>query len=63
MKPTNKKDAYRAKKLELRKYMRRNMEMMMHDMEEQEWDLADEILKESRRRQNPGDLNRDQLNK
>jgi len=24
-KPTNKKDAYRAKKLELRKYMRRNM--------------------------------------
>jgi len=33
--------------------------MMMHDMEEQEWDLADDILKESRRRQNPGDLNRD----
>ena len=32
--PTNKRDAYRARKLELKKYMRRNMQMMMHDMEE-----------------------------
>jgi hypothetical protein len=32
--PIDKKEAYRAKKLELKKYMKRNMYMMMHDMEE-----------------------------
>ena len=41
--------------------MRRQMKLMMHEMEEKEWELADEILKESRRRQNPGDLSRDEL--
>ena len=52
---------HKAKKLELKKYMRRQMKLMMHEMEEKEWELADEILKESRRRQNPGDLSRDEL--
>ena len=34
--------------------MRRQLNNMMHEMEEQEWELADEILRESQRRQTVG---------